>query len=95
MKKLTPMISAFIPVIISLVVFDNVIFTDKNLRTNFENTAISHTYFQVRKIFTEELTPINNKTIDRKPELIRNVSVKLENNPKKIANNWKSSTLLQ
>jgi hypothetical protein len=95
MKKLTPMISAFIPVIISLVVFDNVIFTDKNLRTNFENTAISHTYYQVRNIFAEELKPLKNKRNEQKSELIRNVSLKIEKSPRIIATNWKSSTLLQ
>jgi hypothetical protein len=95
MKKLTPMISAFIPVIISLVVFDNIIFTDKNLRTNFENTAFSHTYYQLRGIFAEELKPPKNKSNEQKPELIRNVSLKIENSPRGITANWKSSTLLQ
>ena len=89
------MISAFIPVIISLVVFDNVIFTDKNLRTNFENTAVSHTYYQVRSIFAEELKPLKSIRDDQRPKLIRNVSLKIENSPRIIATNWKSSTLLQ
>jgi hypothetical protein len=84
MKKLTPMISALIPIIISFVVFDNVIFTNKNLRTNFEKTPISHTYLKFREIFADKLKPLEGKNEKQKPTIIRNIAI-----------NWKSSTLLQ
>jgi hypothetical protein len=95
MKKFTPMISAFIPVIISLVVFDNVIFTNKNLRINFEKTAYSKTYIHIRNVFAEELKPLNSISKPQKSELIRNVTFKSKPISKEIASNWKSSTLLQ
>jgi hypothetical protein len=95
MRKFTPTISALIPIVISLVVFDNVIFTNNNLRANFEKTAFSYTYIQIRNVFAEELKPVNRDPKIQKTELIRNVTFKSKPISKETASNWKSSTLLQ
>jgi hypothetical protein len=94
MKKFMPIISAFIPVIISIVVFDNVISSDKSINRNFQNSLIYPSYISARETLLNKAT--KQPRIDSK-NLIRNAKIQtIKVTPSTdIAINWKSNTLIR
>lgn len=88
--KLLPMISAIIPVIITLSVFDNALLSDTASNTINKTSKIYQNYIGIRGILLtqdklhQKISPIKTyRNTEKLPDR------------QEIASNWKSSTLLQ
>jgi len=87
--KLLPIISAIIPIVITLFVFDNAIFSDTSSTSINKTNPIYQNYLSLRNI----IFPIEKGSLKKPINTTRNITRNTTN--LEIASNWKSSTLLQ
>jgi hypothetical protein len=87
--KLLPIISAVIPVIITLSVFDNALLSDTASSSINKSSKIYQGYLSVRST----ILPLKKELPKNQIKTIRNVTK--NTHTLEIASNWKSSTLIR